>query len=84
MLTSIDYPLSTNSTAFGINDAGELAGFYSDAASNTHGFVHSAGDIQRCGCRWSARISADPIKNDGLVTGVYIDAVNGQHGLIGQ
>ena len=38
---AINFPLAASTTAFGINDTGEIAGYYTDAAGNTHGFVYA-------------------------------------------
>jgi probable HAF family extracellular repeat protein len=41
VFTPINFPRATSTTAFGINDTGEYAGYYTDAAGNTHGFVYA-------------------------------------------
>ena len=43
MFSSIAFPLATSTTAFGINDAGDIAGSYTDAAGNQHGFALAGG-----------------------------------------
>jgi probable HAF family extracellular repeat protein len=45
VFTPINFPLATSTSAFGINDTGEIAGFYSDAAGNTHGFIFAGGSF---------------------------------------
>jgi probable HAF family extracellular repeat protein len=42
-LTSLDVPGSLNTTASGINDAGQVVGSYMDGSLGVHGFVYSAG-----------------------------------------
>jgi probable HAF family extracellular repeat protein len=46
--TTVDDPAATNSTngtyAQGINDTGEVVGYYYDSAGNAHGFRDSGGN----------------------------------------
>jgi uncharacterized membrane protein len=44
--TTIDFPGSVATTAFGVNEGGEIVGSYRDPSSRTHGFVKS-GDLFR-------------------------------------
>ena len=44
--TTIDFPASVATTAFGINEGGEIVGSYRDASSRTHGFVKT-GELYR-------------------------------------
>lgn len=41
--TTIDVPSATFTQVFGIDDAGEMVGHYTDAGGATHGFVRSVG-----------------------------------------
>ena len=84
MFTPINFPLATSTTAFGINDTGEIAGFYTDAASNSHGFVYAGGAFSTVDVAGARGTQLTRIKNGGAVTGVCTDALNEQHGLIGQ
>jgi hypothetical protein len=42
--TQVDYPGALNTSCFGINEAGDLTGYYEDASSEVHGFLFSAGN----------------------------------------
>ena len=44
--TTIDFPGSVATTAFGVNERGEIVGSYRDSSNQTHGFV-KAGDLFR-------------------------------------
>jgi probable HAF family extracellular repeat protein len=83
-LHPIAFPLATDTTAFGINDTGEIAGVYTDAAGTLHGFIYAGGAFSTVDVAGARGTQLTRIKNDGLITGVSIDALNGQHGLIGQ
>ena len=76
--------MRSQSTAFGINDTGEIAGFYTDAASNSHGFVYAGGAFSTVDVAGARGTQLTRIKNGGAVTGVCTDALNEQHGLIVQ
>src|SRR5262249_45322137 len=39
--TSIDYPAALRTSAYGINNKGNIVGFFQDANKNTHGFFYN-------------------------------------------
>jgi probable HAF family extracellular repeat protein len=82
--TPIAFPLASGTTAFGINDAGEIAGIYTDAGSNPHGFIFANGAFSTIDVAGASGTQLTRIRNSGLITGVYIDALDEQHGLVGQ
>ena len=84
VFTRIDFPLATRTTAFGINDAGEIAGSYRDATGNSHGFIYAGGAFSTVEVAGARATFLTRIKNGGAVTGVCIDALNEAHGLTGQ
>ena len=84
VFTPIDFPLSTSTSAFGITDTGEIAGFYNDAAGTTHGFIYASGAFTTVDVAGARSTLLTRIKNTGSVTGVCTDALTGQHGLTGQ
>ena len=49
--TPIDVPGSTSSPVFGINDAGQMVGWYSALGSTLHGFLYSGGVFTTHLCR---------------------------------
>jgi len=84
VFTPINFPLATSTSAFGISDAGEIAGYYSDTAGNTHGFVYADGAFSTVDVAGARTTLLTRIKNGGSITGICSDAVNGIHGLIGR
>ncbi|MGB9368450.1 MAG: FG-GAP-like repeat-containing protein [Xanthobacteraceae bacterium] len=42
---TLDDPIANQTRAFGINDAGQIAGFYVQALSGQHGFLYSGGSF---------------------------------------
>jgi probable HAF family extracellular repeat protein len=43
--TSFDYPGASFTEAYGINDNGQIVGFYEDANGHDHGFSVNAADL---------------------------------------
>jgi probable HAF family extracellular repeat protein len=81
VFTPIAFPLATSTTAFGINDDGEIAGVYADAAGNSHGFIFSSGSFSTVDVAGARGTLLTRVKNDGAVTGGFTDAMSEQHGI---
>jgi hypothetical protein len=77
-------PLAPSTTPFGINDIGEIAGYYTDAGGNIHGFIYSAGAFSKVDVAGARHTFLTRHQNGGLITGACIDALNESHGLIGK
>src|SRR5262249_11541444 len=72
--TTIDVPFATQGTeAFGINNAGQIVGFYADA-SGTHGFLLSGGAYFTLDDPLGANTQAFGINDAGQIVGRYRDA----------
>ena len=84
MFTPINFPLATSTAPFGINDTGEIAGFYSDSAGKSHGFIYAGGAFSTVDVAGARATLLTRIKNGGAVTGVCYDALNEGHGITGQ
>jgi hypothetical protein len=61
----------------------ETAGFYSDAAGNSHGFIYAGGAFSTLDVAGARSALLTRIKNGGLVTGACYDALNEGHGITG-
>jgi hypothetical protein len=83
VFTSINFPLATSTTAFGINDTGEIAGFYS-AGAGSHGFIYAGGAFSTVDVAGARGTQLTRIKNGGAVTGACSDALNEAHGITSQ
>jgi probable HAF family extracellular repeat protein len=68
------FGVNGNSVATGINDAGQIVGYYSDSKGATHGFLDIGGsyttldDPNGVNGTWAYGIS-----NSGFIVGQYID-----------
>src|SRR5690242_13405540 len=82
--TSIDYPSATggSSVARGINDAGQIVGFFSDGAG-THGFIRDRNgkftDPINYPSATATSTSPRGINSAGQIVGVFTDSA-GTHG----
>ena len=80
----INFPVASDTTAYGINDNGDIAGFYTDSAGKSHGFVYADNNFSTVDVAGASATELTRIKNWGQVTGVYVDALTAEHGLISQ
>ncbi|MGP0105015.1 cadherin-like domain-containing protein [Rhodoblastus sp.] len=93
--TTIDDPLASDpagaqyaeTRALGINDAGQIVGFYTDSAENFHGFLDVGGtfttiDDPLAGTAANEGTFATGINASGQIVGYYDDANGVGHGFI--
>ena len=83
IFTSIDFPLAPATVVWGLNDRGDLAGYYSDG-NTVHGFVFSNGTFGTVDVAGASQTQLTRINNKGHVAGVFLDALNEEHGLTGK
>lgn len=70
-LSSIDFPGALLTVANGINDTGEIVGFYEDSSGNYHGFLDVAGSFSSIDFPGASSTMAYGINNTGQVVGSY-------------
>jgi probable HAF family extracellular repeat protein len=73
--TTIDYPGSTSTSAWGINNLGDVVGVYSLPDKTTHGFLWSAGKLSSIDFPGASGTDTWGINNHGDIVGDY--TVNG-------
>src|SRR6476620_1337121 len=81
--TTIDDPAATNGTyAFGINDLGQIVGYYTDLSNYVHSFLYSGGIYTTIDDPSATNGTyADSINASGQITGGYRDD-SGGHGFL--
>src|SRR5207247_4335638 len=81
--TRIDDPLGNRATfANGINDAGQIVGYYRDASGREHGFLYSAGVYTTIDDPLATGDNrATGINSAGQIVGFY-DNDTGRHGFV--
>jgi len=79
--TKINVPSSPNTVAFGINDSGDIVGFYLDSISESFkGFLLSGGNYTTISFPGSVSTQARGINNSGQIVGIYQTADGKSHG----
>jgi probable HAF family extracellular repeat protein len=82
--TVVDPPGSTFSSAAGINDAGQVVGYFTDGSNKYHGFVYRSGTyatLDPPGATGSFTL-ANGINSSGQVVGEFSDAAGATHGFL--
>jgi uncharacterized membrane protein len=90
--TKFAVPGRTFTSASGINNAGQIVGFYADDDFNFHGFVLSSalailkgeeGDYKYVDVPGAVETQINSINSKGEIVGAYFDADGKQHGFVG-
>src|SRR5262249_53721093 len=79
--TTIDVPGAATTNAFGINDLGQIAGVFDDAAGHVHGFVKIGATYHTIDFPGAIETTIYGINNRGQLVGSYDDGT-GDHGFI--
>ena len=79
--TTLDVPGAILTQANGINDSGQIVGYYYDAASYQHGFLLDQGSYTTLDVPGSYGTYAHGINAAGQIVGYYWDHT-GQHGFL--
>ncbi len=70
--TTIDFPDAVETKAFGINNAGQIVGFYKDSSGDVHGFLLDSGTFSSIDFPGAtAESQAFGINNAGQIVGQY-------------
>jgi parallel beta-helix repeat protein/probable HAF family extracellular repeat protein len=81
-IRTIDYPGAVNTRATGINDAGDIVGFYADAAQKTHAFLLKQGKFTSLDFAGSTATQASAINSAGDIAGYYMYDDGLQHSFL--
>ena len=79
--TTLDFPGASSTLAFGINNAGQVVGRFSDSSGGRHGFINTGGTFTTLDVPGAGFTHAFGINNAGQVVGVFLDS-SGGHGFI--
>ena len=72
--TTIDYPSSTATGIIGLNDGGDMVGFYTDRDNRTHGFLLKDGKFTSLDPPGSTSAQGFDINAAGDIVGFFTDA----------
>jgi probable HAF family extracellular repeat protein len=78
--TQIDAPGATDTSARGINDAGQIVGTFSDS-TGFHGFLNAGGSFTQIDVPDATNTQAFGINDAGQIVGLFIDST-GEHGFL--
>jgi uncharacterized membrane protein len=82
--TTLNFPTATVTAAFGINDNGDISGYFQDAAMAYHGFIlANNGQWSQVDVPGATGTQLAQIKNNNNITGDYFDSMMETHGLTG-
>jgi uncharacterized membrane protein len=78
---TVDYPGFVGETApLGINNHGDVAGYYFDAYGAVHGYIRVNGYFSKVNYPGSISTYCSSITEEGDLTGTYFDCLGFQHG----
>jgi uncharacterized membrane protein len=80
---TIDFPGTSDSAAYNINDHGQIAGGYGpdlEGDSSDSGFILSHNDFKVVNFPGAVQTTAGTINNSGEIMGIYLDPTNTYHG----
>ena len=80
--TVFDPPGSVATYAVAVNNDNVVAGYYSDSASHTHGFLRKDRSITSFDVAGSTSTTALAINGSGSIAGYYTDAAYASHGFL--
>ncbi len=75
----IHIPNSTAAYANGVNNAGLVTGWYTDASNATHGFTWQNGTLQTVDYSGALNTYLNGVNNQGVATGYYLDVNYNAH-----
>ena len=83
-LSSVAFPSATQTSAVGINDAGEIVGYYRDSSGNYHGLLDVGGNFSSIDFPGAVATYAFGINASEQIVGYYFDILaNGSpHGFL--
>lgn len=85
LIGSFDYPGATSTSPIGINDRGDIAGWYTDSSNATRGFLRARTGVFRSISEPNAtgnQTRAQKINNSRLICGFYTKADGNNHGYL--
>jgi len=80
--STLDFPGATGTQARGINNAGQVVGFYYDASGEQHGFLKDSSGYTTIDYPGAVTVNLYGINNNGQILGVYSTGDNTIHGFI--
>ena len=83
VLSTYDIPDSLTFGFYGLNNAGQVVGFYQDANEVSHGVIVQAGELTQFDFPGAAETEIFGVSESGLLIGDIFDADGAIHGFVG-
>jgi probable HAF family extracellular repeat protein len=80
--SSVDFPRALTTSAFGINDYGDVVGRYNSSDNSVHGYLFTNGDFQSIDVQGAILTVARSVTNEGEIVGHYDSAPGRSHGFL--
>lgn len=81
--TVLTFPGATVTEALGLNNMGQVVGFYNDAAGSPHGFIYSGGVFTALNDPGATQTTVNGINNFGQVVGFALEPNGNTVGFVG-
>jgi hypothetical protein len=83
MFTTLEFNGATSTQALGLNNKGEVVGFYVDSAGASHGFTEMGGVFQTVDATGGVGTTTiNGVNDQGLLVGFFVDANGNIIGLL--
>jgi probable HAF family extracellular repeat protein len=82
-LTTLSFPGATVTEASGLNNLGQVVGFYNDAMGNPHGFIYSGGVFTALNDPGATQTTVNGINNFGQIVGFALEPNGNTVGFVG-
>jgi len=81
--TTLSFPGASVTEALGLNNLGQVVGFYNDAMGNPHGFIYSGGVFTALNDPGATQTTVNGINNFGQVVGFALEPGGNTVGFVG-
>jgi hypothetical protein len=82
VIVSLKGANGATTNVWGLNDSGEIVGFYKDSSGNYQGFLYVKGKFTSIECKGATQTRSYGIRNDGVIAGDYQDSKGSWHGFL--
>ena len=81
--TTLSFPGASVTEALGLNNLGQVVGFYNDAMGNPHGFIYSGGVFTALNDPGATQTTVNGINNFGQIVGFALEPNGNTVGFVG-
>lgn len=82
-VTLLNYPGAVFTEALGVNNNGQVVGFYHDGVGNSHGFIYRNGTYRTVDVPGAVSTTISGINDSGAIVGSFLDQAGNTDGFVG-